>query len=305
MPDNTWFNPYKLTSLKCLSSGPSQGIVYELDDGSVVKVPFQYPVGDGCTVEEQQDHLWLSLNSFECFQRECRIYELLSKHPHPNIVTGFQSSSKPDCIVLERVNPLEESRKNSTKRLRESWILELVGVLSFMEEDLGYLHGDVTISNVGVGHDNRLKIFDFGSAIPKNDDDFEYQLLEDLFNVANCMYFLATGIDVFGEAKSAADVRRIREDLQKGKYPYSDSARMYQEVIEACWSRIRFTSFEQLKKAVDALGAQTAGDLELSANESPSPDLSLLEGLTREEGWLKEEEYRIAWSNNGFEISFI
>lgn len=90
MPDNTWFNPYKLSYLKCLSSGPSQGIVHELDDSSVIKVPFQYPVGDGSTTDEKTDHLVLSLKIFNYFKQECRIYELLSKSPHLNMVTRFQ-----------------------------------------------------------------------------------------------------------------------------------------------------------------------------------------------------------------------
>lgn len=64
MPNNTWFTPYKLCSLKCLSSGPSQGIVYELDERSVIKVPFQYPVDEGSTTDEKNDHLSLSLIAF-------------------------------------------------------------------------------------------------------------------------------------------------------------------------------------------------------------------------------------------------
>ncbi|KAL2433695.1 hypothetical protein ABEF95_009270 [Exophiala dermatitidis] len=300
MPDNTWSNPYKLCSLKSVSSGPSQGIVYELDDFSVIKVPFQYPVGNGSTVDEQNDHLALSLKSFRCYKQESRIYEILSKHPHPNIVTRFQSS-KPDCIVLERVKPLEQSWRNSTQQVRGTWIFELVDVLSFLEQDLGYLHGDITISNIGIGYDNRLKIFDFGSAVHKTDDDFEHQVLEDLSNAANCIYFLATGIDLFAEAKSAADIHRIREDLQTGKYPYSASAKSYQEVIDACWSQNRFTSFKHLKKDLDGLEVQTAGDLVLSEHTGSSPDL-LLEGLIREESWMHEEEYCIAWRQKGFEI---
>lgn len=31
---------------KCLSLGPSQGIVYELSEKTIVKLPFQYPTND-------------------------------------------------------------------------------------------------------------------------------------------------------------------------------------------------------------------------------------------------------------------
>lgn len=247
MPDNTWFNPYNLSFLKCLSSGPSQGIVNQLDDGSVIKVPFQYHVGDGSTTDEKTDHLVLSLKSFNYFQRECRIYELLSKPPHPNVVTRFQCN-KPHCLVLERVQPLQEAWKNSTTQLRETWILELLDVLSFMEQDLQYLDGDISIFNIGIGHDNRLKIFDFGSAVHKEDEDFEYQILEDQSNLATCIFFLASGIDPFAEVKCSADVHRVHRDLQEGRILFPARAARFQGVIEACWSRKQFDSFENLEK---------------------------------------------------------
>lgn len=303
MPDNTWFNPYELSSLKCLSSGPSQGIVYELDDGSVIKVPFQYPVGDGSTTDEKIDHLVLSLKSFKCFKQECRIYEVLSKHPHPNVVTRFPCS-KPDCIVLERVKPLQEAWNNSTEHLRGIWILELLDVLSFVE-DLGYLHGDITIFNIGIGHDNRLKIFDFGSAVHSEDEDFEHQILEDRSNLATCIYFLASGIDPFAEAKSVADINRIRQDLQQGKFPFPAAAKRFQGVIEACWSQKRFNSIKHLKITVaDILEIQTASKSgpSVAANSSLDP---LLERFIREEGWMNEEEYCIAWTKKGFKIPSI
>lgn len=261
MPDNTWFNPYKLSHLKRLSSGPSQGIVYQVDDGSVIKVPFQYPVDEGSTTDEKADHLVLSLKSFNCFKQECRIYELLSKSPHPNVVTSFQCN-KPHCLVLERVQPLQEAWKNSTTQLRETWILELLDVLSFLEGDLQYLHGDISIFNIGIGHDNRLKIFDFGSAAHKDDEDFEHQIVEDQSNLATCIFYLASGIDPFAEVKSSADINRVQRDLQEARIIFPAGAERFQGVIEACWSQKRFDYFENLRRKVaDILQIQTARKL--------------------------------------------
>lgn len=94
MPDNTWFTPYKLPSSKCLSLGPSQGIVYELNKRAVVKLPFQYPVGNGSTIDAKKDHLYLSLRSFALLKRERQFYDLLAGNPHPNIAQRFPS----DCV---------------------------------------------------------------------------------------------------------------------------------------------------------------------------------------------------------------
>ncbi|KAK5241284.1 hypothetical protein LTS06_012158, partial [Exophiala xenobiotica] len=143
MADSTWINPYKLSLLERLSS---QGTVYELDGGSVIKVPVQYPVDNGSNNDEKTGHLMQSLKAFNYFKQECRIYDLLSKHPHPNVVASFQCS-KPDCLVLERIKPLEDAWNGSTEHLRGMWILELLDVVSFLE-DLDYLHGDITIFNM-------------------------------------------------------------------------------------------------------------------------------------------------------------
>lgn len=48
------------------------------------------------------------------------------------------------------------------ERIREKWIQRLLDALLWMEK-LGYLHGDITIRNTGVGRDNQLKLlFGFG-----------------------------------------------------------------------------------------------------------------------------------------------
>lgn len=299
MADNTWINPYNLSLLECLSS---QGTVYELDGNSVIKVPFQFPVGDGCTDDEKTGHLMLSLKAFNYFKQESRIYDLLTKHPHPNVVASFQCS-KPDCLILERVKPLEDAWNDSTEHLRGMWILELLDVVSFLE-DLDYLHGDITIFNMGIDHENRLKIFDFGSAVHVKDQDFGHQILEDQFDLATCIFFLASGIDPFAEAQSFADLNRTRQDLQQCRFPFPAAAKKYQAVIEACWSQKQPKSFKQLRQAVaDISGVLVPSISGTGLSQVANPSLgSLLERLTREEGWMSEEEYRIAWSKAGFKV---
>ncbi|KAK5190404.1 hypothetical protein LTR99_003876 [Exophiala xenobiotica] len=299
MADSTWINPYKLSLLERLSS---QGTVYELDGGSVIKVPVQYPVDNGSNNDEKTGHLMQSLKAFNYFKQECRIYDLLSKHPHPNVVASFQCS-KPDCLVLERIKPLEDAWNGSTEHLRGMWILELLDVVSFLE-DLDYLHGDITIFNMGVDHENRLKIFDFGSAVHVSGGEFGHQILEDQFDLATCIFFLASGIDPFAEAQSFADLNRVRQDLQQCKYPFPAAAQRFQGVIEACWSQRQPTSFKQLRQAVaDVTGISELRATRIWVSQAANPSLDLLLGrLRREEGWMNEEEYRSAWSNAGFKV---
>jgi len=299
MADITWINPYKLSLLERLSS---QGTVYELGGSSVIKVPVQYPVDNGSNNDEKTSHLMQSLKAFNYFKQECRIYDLLSKHPHPNVVTSFRCS-KPDCLVLERIKPLEDAWNGSTEHLRGMWILELLDVVSFLE-DLDYLHGDITIFNMGVDHENRLKIFDFGSAVHVSGGDFGHQILEDQFDLATCIFFLASGIDPFAEAQSFADLNRVRQDLQQCKYPFPAAAKRFQGVVEACWSQRQPTSFKQLRQAAaDVTGISELRATRIWVSQVANPSLDLLLGrLHREEGWMNEEEYRSAWSHAGFKV---
>jgi hypothetical protein len=192
MPDNTWFTPYKLPASRCLSFGPSQGIVYKLSEKSVVKLPFQYPISDVAT-DDATEHMYLSLRSFAVFKKESQIYDLLPTKPHPNI-TQRRKCDHQDCIILERLDTVEYAWSASTKKIRLNWIQQLLMALEWIEK-LGYTHGDITIRNLGIDYNNQLKLFDFGSVMRCDDDNFHNQVLEDHFNLATCLHFLASGID--------------------------------------------------------------------------------------------------------------
>ncbi|KAH6711560.1 hypothetical protein BKA61DRAFT_611192 [Leptodontidium sp. MPI-SDFR-AT-0119] len=204
MPDNTWFTPYKFPLSKCLSLGPSQGIDYELNKRAVVKLPFQYPAGNGSTIDAKKDHLYLSLRSFALLQRERQFYDLLADNPHPNIAQRFPSECV-DGIFLEHLNPIEEFWTSSTKDTRMMWTQQLLSALAWIEK-LGYTHGDISIRNIGVDHNYQLKLFDFGFITHRNDEDFDEQVLDDHFNLASCIHFLASGINPLAQAESAADL---------------------------------------------------------------------------------------------------
>lgn len=76
MPENTWFTPYKFPPS---SLGPSRGIVYELFESAVVKLPFQYPIKDAFSHDIANEYLYMSLRSFARFKKERAFYDLLAE----------------------------------------------------------------------------------------------------------------------------------------------------------------------------------------------------------------------------------
>lgn len=177
MPDNTWFTPYHFPSSSCLSTGPSQRIVYQLDETIVVKVPYQYPVDD--TSPEANDDLFLSLQSFALFKKESQFYNLLAVEPHPHMAWIVQRDHVP-AISLERLDPVKEIWADVNRDTRMEWIQQLLSALAWVEK-LGYTHGDIAIRNMGVDQRRHLEVYDFGSLTHKADEDFCQQVLNDHF----------------------------------------------------------------------------------------------------------------------------
>jgi hypothetical protein len=105
MPDNTWFTPYVIPAQKCLSLRPSQGIVYQLSDKTVIKVPFQYPINEKIPQDEAEEKIYMSLRSFAIFKRENSIYDLIAERPHPNVAQRLHKQCS--SIILQRFTPLE------------------------------------------------------------------------------------------------------------------------------------------------------------------------------------------------------
>jgi len=79
MPENTWFTPYKFPPSRCLSLGPSRGIVYKLFENAVVKLHFQHPIKDASSHDIANEHLCMSLRSFAVFKKERVFFDLLAE----------------------------------------------------------------------------------------------------------------------------------------------------------------------------------------------------------------------------------
>ncbi|KAF2245093.1 hypothetical protein BU26DRAFT_522218 [Trematosphaeria pertusa] len=303
MPNNTWFTPYRFPAWKCLSHGPSQGIVYELSETTVVKVPFQYPVSRAVPLDEANEQIYMSLQSFALFNKERAFYDVLAKNPHPNLAQRLQCKQL-SGIVLQRFQSLDQAWSLNTKEIHVIWIQQLLSALEWLE-NLGYTHGDLKVHNMGIDENNRLRLFDFGSVRHRDDEGFYEQVLKDHFALATCIHFLASGVDPLAKANSIAELRRTFSILKGGQGVVEEAARDFEGVIQAGWMGVHrpAASFSQLRKAI----ASISGQINVNGahqNDKSCPSLQLacddlvVEKDTR---WMDEEDYRAACKADGFE----
>jgi serine/threonine protein kinase len=305
MPDNTWFTPYKFPASACLSLGPSQGIVYRVSKRIVIKMPFQYPVQKLSKElkEEGEEKMYMSLRSFAVFRRECLFYNIAAKTPHRNVAQRLQCKNN-SCILLEYFQPIRQAWSQQTRGTRLTWILQLLDVLEWLE-GLGYTHGDLKLSNMGIDDCHQLRVFDFGSIRHQEEVGFDDQVLEDHFSLATCIHALASGVDPIADARSRIEVRRIFKELQEGRGVISKEAIDFKDVIQAGWTRVpRPThSFSKEREAVTRIIEQiTKNGSYQSQDSSTSYELVKTPVVVMDEDarWMDEDNYRVAWEAAGF-----
>jgi len=302
MPDNTWFTPYAIPAHKCLSLGPSQGIVYQLSDKTVIKVPFQYPINEKIPQDEAEEKIYMSLRSFAIFKRENSFYDLIAERPHPNIAQRLHN--KQPGIILQQFTPLGIAWGHQPKETRSVWIQHLLSALEWLECQ-GYTHGDLKIQNMGIDDNNRLRLFDFGSIRQHDEEGFDEQVLEDHFWLATCIYFLASGVDPIAKANSSKEVQETLRRLKGGLGTVETTAKEFEEVIQAGWTgALLTTSFSAVRKAVAEIVQKTSS----SSEDCRLEDLSTSYPLTydddvaieRDLRWMDEEGYRTSCQEMGF-----
>ncbi|AEO54506.1 hypothetical protein MYCTH_2089137 [Thermothelomyces thermophilus ATCC 42464] len=241
---------------ECLSIGPSQGLVYAIDQEIVLKVPFQYPV-----LQDDSTHylLDLALKSFVSLERELAVYDTLRNNPHLNIARRLETD-RSDCLFLERLTPLAAAWPGSNELDRRRWALELLDAVSWLE-DCGWAHGDLAVRNLGVDSTKRLKVFDFGSAIPRSHPDYANEVWRDHFDLATCLHFILSGIDPFAGTRSCSEVEKVRSTLTAGRGTIRHGADVLADIIQDGWTgRASSTTFRQLsRRASDALSSRDHG----------------------------------------------
>lgn len=296
MPNNTWYTPYKCPPSTCLSIGPSQGIVYEISDGAVVKLPFQYPVARSPPTDETNEQMHMSLQSLALFKRESRFYDILAKNRHPNLAQRLQTQL-PIGIVLPHYMPLGQAWRLHTTATRFAWIKQLVSAVAWLE-DLGYTHGDLKVLNMGIDDHNQLRLFDFGSVRHCDEEGFAEQVVEDQFALATCIHFLASGIDLIAKANSRIEVQQTLNMLKRGQGIVDEAAKDFEQIIQAGWKG-NISHFSSLSKGIADVGSNAVVQpKEFLPKVLPNIDYSAIEEDHR---WIDEEVYRAAWKAEGYE----
>ena len=298
MPDNTWFTPYTFPLSRCLSIGPSQGIVYEISDRAVVKLPFQYPVAESPPTDDTIEQMHMSLRSLALSKKENTFYDVLANHRHPNLAQRLPTKL-PIGFVLPKYSSLEKVWGLHTTATHCAWIRQLVSAVAWLEH-LGYTHGDLKVLNMGIDGHNRLQLFDFGSVRHRDDEGFAEQVVEDQFALATCIHFLASGIDLIAKANSRVEVQETLNMLKRGRGLVHEAAKDFDEVIQAGWSG-NLSSFSSLSKCIADILDKTAVQPaeEFLPEVQPILDHSVMEEDLR---WVDERAYRAAWKAKGYEI---
>lgn len=195
------------------------------------------------------------------------------------------------CLFLERaISPLQLAQAQVTEQLRYCWIRQLLSTIVQLEE-LGFTHSDLTVQNIGIDDNDYLKLFDFGS-VTRNTHNTFYQALEkDRINLATCLYFLLSGVDLITNTKDLREVRCIQEEMREGRYSIAPEARVLRDIILDGWTgHAPPCTFGKTQKIVeDIIGVGNDDALHSSAPK----DYHTMEAASV--GWLKTATLKSHW----------
>lgn len=282
-------SPFQTLPEECLATA-SQGVVYALDRDIVLKVSFQYEV----TLDLEQAHCWdLSLRSFVAMENESAVYEALEESPHPNFARRL-ATTRPDHLFLERLKPLQEAWPNAKHLDRCRWVLDLLAALSWLEKN-GFVHGDLAVRNLGVdSFSNSLKLFDFGSSIPRSHPDFSNDITRDHFDLATCLHFILSGIDPFANIRSRTEANEIRHILETGQWVIAKDAEVIAGIIQDGWAgRNGLMEFNDLFEHV----AKTIQIPELYLTPITTAESYYQSLRSRCQDWLRHTERNPLWKD--------
>lgn len=271
----------------CLSKHASQGLVYALDSQIVIKVPFQYRPTD-CL--EETHYLDLVLCSFFAFENEIKIYQYLEHHTHANIARRL-GVERSDCLFLERLTPLESAWPDSTDWQRSKWAVELLNGLSWLEQH-GWCTGDLAVRNIGIDDNGHLKIFDFGSAVSHSFEYYAEDVTREHFKLASCLLFLFSGVDPIDEAKSFADAKRVKKNMEDGLFRIPDEAARVAHIILRGWrGHNSEVTFQQILLELKEIFPEVETEIK------PKDESYYIPLEARCQEWLRSHESNPNWMN--------
>ena len=320
MPDNTWYTPYVLPDGDCLSIAASQGVAYRLPNDLVLKMPFQYPIGDidPTDLDEAVEQLKSSQSSIDSFESERAFYRSLSEAGGHVYIVNVDHTTLDHGILLEYLQPLEDVWSISSTVTRVRWIRQLMRAVARIEE-LGFTHGDLAIRNMGVDKNNDLKVFDFGSVHRHSEQGIQMAIERDLSRLGNCLHFLASGKDPLADIFELQALRRVESALKNGTFEIDHLARPLEDILRYCWRQdvgevgsvnpckafrhLELAVSDALAKATPSLNSEPASSLAISRGFDESGTRFIFNAseydLVPDSRWLAEEQYRDAWKSRG------
>ena len=145
----------------------------ELAEGYFARVYQADPItneGTSIAVKELKDEMIDDAFAQLLFMREQLFLSKLN-HPHAvRFIDNTQTESYNPYYCMELLGSFNELNLDYNSLLRKL----LTDISSFLEhlEDLGYVHGDIKPSNIGVATNGKLKVLDFGT-VRRVDDDLK------------------------------------------------------------------------------------------------------------------------------------
>lgn len=199
------------------------------------------------------------MDGFVAMEKEVAVYETLQAEPHSNFARMVATNTT-DYLFLERIESLPTAWEAASREERHRWVLQLLAAVSWLEK-LGFVNGDLAVRNIGVDRAKNLKLFDFGSVIPRFHWDYTNKIPKDQFNVSTCLHFLLSGVDPLANVHSRAEAVKIRGMLEAGQWKFSEDASILADMIQDGWTgKAKLTTFnELLDEAVRILSLKSEG----------------------------------------------
>ncbi|KAL8698698.1 MAG: hypothetical protein Q9201_006433 [Fulgogasparrea decipioides] len=223
----------------------------------------------------------------EQVQNEYRIYDLLDKHPNPNVVRSFYRIPSANCLQYMSGGTLDQRlRKHQTRdpihnlvvnvnhkepaHLVWRWMAELIDAAAWLE-CLGYAHGDLRPTNLLLDSEDHLKVADFDSttAIGTVFDGLQPPYARVLgdeaaeargtfgyhgprteqFAIGTLVYYMTRGCEPYdSEWLGEGHEERVVDRLQAMVFPPTSNAEI-DTIIRKCWHG-KFISIQRLNTEV-------------------------------------------------------
>lgn len=256
--------PFHSVSGNDLLSRGSAGQVFAINSNIVLKCPSLF---DNPALPHEKE----MEESITKIENEKKMYTILARHPHPNIVYGIVCA--PEGLFMQRMDTTLQTRlelRPASSDTQERWIRQLASAIAWIES-LGYVHGDLKPANILLDQMENIKVCDFDATVKigeellvasepftKMNEDYETPPagpLSEQFSLGSCIYNIRFRHKPYHDLDAHHRVRRMIE----GDFPSTSSDGRFGEIISGCW-RGKYNSIH----AVEA---------DILARSSPNHDL--------------------------------